>query len=128
MSPFNVPSIETPDGQFDAPSAQHSLPTTPILADNRLEIVNFANWTHVPIDNFEAANAISRYIENDHPLLGLFDAGLFLEDLCSYDTRFCSELLVNSLLSWACVRNPPIEIDLVQVKLEANLFSWTHQP
>ena len=103
MSPFNVSSIGTPDAQLDPLIAQQSLPITPILADNRLEIVNFANWTHVPIDNFEAANAISRYIEVDHPILGLFDVGLFLGDLCSYETRFCSELFVNSLLSWACV-------------------------
>lgn len=74
-----------------------------MLGDTRLEVVNFANWTHVSIDNSEAAAAVSRYLELDHPVLGLFDAELFLEDLCSYETRFCSELLVNSLLSWACV-------------------------
>lgn len=76
-----------------------------MMVDPRLEAVNFANWTHVPIDNFEGACAISRYLEVDHPILGLFDADLFLEDLCSYETRFCSELLVNSLLGWACVWN-----------------------
>lgn len=75
------------------------------MAENRLELVNFANWTHVSIDNLEAANAISRYLEVDHPILGLFDADLFLQDLCNYESRFCSELLVNSLLSWACVRH-----------------------
>lgn len=60
----------------------------------------------MPIDSLEAAKALSRYLDVDHPILGLFDADLFLEDLCGYETRFCSELLVNSLLSWACVRDP----------------------
>lgn len=56
------------------------------------------------IDNGEAAKAVSKYLELDHVVLGLFDADLFLDDLCNKRTRFCSKFMVNALLSWALVR------------------------
>jgi hypothetical protein len=39
----------------------------------------------------------------DHPIAGLFDTDLFIEDLRSGTKRFCSSLLVVSILAWACV-------------------------
>jgi hypothetical protein len=46
---------------------------------------------------------MAHYLETDHPILGLFDADLFLDDLSTYSYIFCSEFLVNSLLFWSCV-------------------------
>lgn len=39
----------------------------------------------------------------DHPIIGLFDADLFLEDLSSYSHTFCSDFLVTCILFWSCV-------------------------
>ncbi len=73
------------------------------LCDERLGKIVISTWTKVPITNEFAARVISLYLETDHPLLGLFDADLFLDDLVSGQINFCSPLLVNALLCWACV-------------------------
>ncbi|KAH8893966.1 hypothetical protein GQ53DRAFT_644312 [Thozetella sp. PMI_491] len=70
--------------------------------DERLLLIDMTQWTTVAVTNAFAARAISLYLETDHPLLGLFDADLFLEDLVNGKLNFCSPLLVNALLCWAC--------------------------
>jgi hypothetical protein len=57
----------------------------------------------VPVTNQAAARVLSLYLVTDHYILGFFDVDLFLDDLVSGNERFCSPLLVNALLSWACV-------------------------
>ncbi len=73
------------------------------FCDERLDQLVISTWTKVPVTNEFAARAVSLYLETDHPLLGLFDADLFLEDLVNGQINFCSPLLVNALLCWACV-------------------------
>lgn len=73
------------------------------LVDDRLKAVDFQNWTRVPITNELAATLISLYLELDHPWCSLFDADLFLKDCVEGKTHFCSSLLINALLGWACV-------------------------
>jgi hypothetical protein len=68
------------------------------------------NWSDVQISNELAANIISFYLEVDYRTLPFFDLDLFLEDLVHNRPYFCSSLLVNSLLSWACVSWPEPEI------------------
>lgn len=80
-----------------------SLPTAGRYIDSRLALLDISRWTDVPMNSHSAAEAISLYLVNDHPLLGFFDANLFLDDLITGNTRFCSKLLVNALLGWACV-------------------------
>lgn len=77
----------------------HSLP----LCDARLGKLEIGNWTDVPITNQVAARAISIYLETDHPLLGYFDPALFVSDLVAAKTDYCSRILVNALMYWACV-------------------------
>lgn len=74
------------------------------LCDTRLRELSIWHWTNINIDNQLAAKCISLYLETDHPLLGHFDPELFIQDLISKGTEFCSPLLVNALLYWACVR------------------------
>ncbi|KAI6779318.1 uncharacterized protein J7T54_000416 [Emericellopsis cladophorae] len=69
--------------------------------DPRVGAVDMAVWTKVLVSNEDAAQALAWYLETDHPVLALFDADLFLEDLSSYSTRFCTEFMVNALSSWA---------------------------
>lgn len=76
---------------------------TPTLHDPRLERVNFSNWTDIPVNHSEAAQAVSDYLRLDHPVMGLFDVDPFLDDLASNRTSFCSPLLVNALLGWRLV-------------------------
>lgn len=77
------------------------------LCDARLHQLNIQFWTSVQIENGMAARCISLYLETDHPLLGPFDAELFISHLVSGvvgDSAYCTPLLVNALLYWACVR------------------------
>ncbi|KAK2668715.1 hypothetical protein RAB80_016095 [Fusarium oxysporum f. sp. vasinfectum] len=70
--------------------------------DPRLESLQIWQWTSVPVPENLAAQAISFYLVNEHPLLALFDADLFIRDFVAGGGRFCSQLLVSSLLAWAC--------------------------
>ena len=74
-----------------------------VLCDARLRVLRIAYWTTVPISNNFAASVISLYLTNQHPVLGTFDAGLFLDDLVAQKLRYCSPLLVNSILHFGCV-------------------------
>ena len=71
--------------------------------DDRLHRLHIGYWTRVPISDEFAAKILSFYLEVDHPLLGLFDADLFLGDLVDQRLRFCSAFLVSSLLFYVCV-------------------------
>ena len=71
--------------------------------DERLHQLVISRWTKVAVTDEFAAEVISLYLETDHPLLGLFDADLFLDNLVSGELNFCSPLLVNALLCWSCV-------------------------
>ena len=57
----------------------------------------------MPITDNAAIQAILLYLSSEHPIIGAFDADLFVEDLISKRLRYCSHLLVSSMLCWACV-------------------------
>lgn len=78
-----------------------------IERDPRLENLNIAFWTAVPITNRSAATAISMYFESDGQILSLFDPDLFIKDLVDCRFDYCSSFLVNSLLAWILVCEPP---------------------
>ncbi|KAG8162117.1 hypothetical protein KVR01_007882 [Diaporthe batatas] len=73
-----------------------------LLCDQRLEDIEIINWTQVPISNELSAQLISFYLTVDHPILGLFDADLFLGDLVTLRTEFCCPLLLSAVLCFAC--------------------------
>ncbi|KAL7944147.1 N-terminal fungal transcription regulatory domain-containing protein [Trichoderma barbatum] len=75
------------------------------LCDSRLTQLNISDWTNVSISKEYAARAISLYLETDHPLLGFFEPNLFVSNLTTGKTDYCSSLLVNALLYWACQMN-----------------------
>lgn len=80
------------------------------LCDTRLSNLEIMHWTDVDIGSDLAARCISLYLETDHPLLGLFDPDLFVEQLISGQEQFCSPLLVNALLYWACVGEHSVRV------------------
>lgn len=73
------------------------------LVDRRLYFLNLRQWTEVSISDGLAAKMISLYLETDHPILGFFDADLFITALCGGLSNFCSPFLVSSLFYWICV-------------------------
>ncbi|KAG5974960.1 hypothetical protein E4U55_007947 [Claviceps digitariae] len=72
------------------------------LCDARLSKLNIRHWTSVDISDDLAARCISLYLQTDHPLLGHFDPELFVSHLISEEHEYCSALLINSMLYWAC--------------------------
>jgi hypothetical protein len=72
--------------------------------DPRLDDLDLAYWTTVPITKEYAASAISIYLETEHTLVGSFDPESFLTDLINHRLEYCSSFLVNAVLSVACVR------------------------
>ncbi|PSN60230.1 hypothetical protein BS50DRAFT_681738 [Corynespora cassiicola Philippines] len=67
----------------------------------RLSDLDIGFWTSVPVTDEYAAGAISRYLETDYPVMGLFDADLFVRDLVQCRFHFCSPFLVSALLAFA---------------------------
>ncbi|KAG6178471.1 hypothetical protein E4U27_003741 [Claviceps purpurea] len=72
------------------------------LCDPRLSKLNIRHWTSVDISDDLAAKCISLYLQTDHPLLGHFDPELFVSSLISEKHEYCSSLLINAMLYWAC--------------------------
>ncbi|KZL85252.1 c6 transcription factor [Colletotrichum incanum] len=96
-------SVSLNFGSQGKPSSREtSAPDFPPLCDERLLNADILAWTGIKIPVLAARRTISLYLETDHAITALFDVDLFLNDLVSGGTRFCSRLLVSSLLSWAC--------------------------
>ncbi|EXU95357.1 Zn(2)-Cys(6) zinc finger domain protein [Metarhizium robertsii] len=88
------------------------------LCDSRLRKLNIRHWTNVDIDDDLAAKCISLYLETDHPLLGHFDAELFVSHLIlEQSSDYCTPLLVNSLLYWACQMYSAIDPQTDQIAI-----------
>ncbi|KAJ9129334.1 hypothetical protein NKR23_g12559, partial [Pleurostoma richardsiae] len=111
------------EGVFGGPTSS--------FCDPSLRHLQMRKWTKVPITDELAANVISSYLQIDHPLLGLFDADLFVKDLVSGQQYFCSSLLVNALLSWACQSYSHVEPETAAMSLlffeEAEAL-WFQEP
>lgn len=97
-------SPQQTDKASPAAAVRHAYASSALgLCDVRLSNLRIRFWTTVPISNELAASVISAYLEVEHPVYGFFDADLFLQDLVSQQVEYCSPLLVNSVLFWACV-------------------------
>lgn len=68
--------------------------------------VQAAFWTKVTSSDQLVSHLLSQYFKWDHPIHNFFDKDLFLQDLVSRRTVFCSSLLVNAILAVACVSAP----------------------
>lgn len=82
------------------------LKRNPSLCDSRLHQLRMDYWTRVPISDELAARVISSYLVREHPMLGLFDADLFITDLVERRLRFCTPFLLSALMFYACVSQP----------------------
>ncbi|KAI0805335.1 hypothetical protein GGR55DRAFT_690676 [Xylaria sp. FL0064] len=70
--------------------------------DEGLQYLQVSFWTDMKISNDFAARVISIYIKTDHPLLGLFDTRLFINDLINQRTNYCSKFLFHAVMYLGC--------------------------
>ncbi|KAM0340580.1 hypothetical protein ACHAPU_010417 [Fusarium lateritium] len=67
-----------------------------------LQKVDLTLWMDLPIPNQTAVRVMALYLNNDYPVIPVFQADLFLHDLSQNRPYFCSALLISALLGWAC--------------------------
>ncbi len=89
--------------------ASHSSPYTQpyglaSIVDARLDKAIPSRWTVVLADDVFLRMLLKLYFQYEHQFLSFFHKDLFLDDMLSGSTTFCSELLVNAVLALACVR------------------------
>ncbi|CAZ83400.1 unnamed protein product [Tuber melanosporum] len=65
-------------------------------------LLNVQSWTNVTGDTEFIGHLLSLYFTWEHTYYALFSEKIFLEDLVCGRKEFCSELLVNAVLSLAC--------------------------
>ncbi|KAF5017279.1 hypothetical protein F66182_10816 [Fusarium sp. NRRL 66182] len=102
LAQHSEPGSETPKSSGSFSSSSDTIRDARQYTDPRLENIRVWQWTSVPISDALAAQAISFYLVNEHPVLALFDANLFIKDFVTGGQRFCSPLLVSSFLAWCC--------------------------
>lgn len=75
------------------------------LSDIPLYEVPAQPWTSVTEDDSFVSHLVSLYFTWQHPVLNWIDRDLFIRDMRSkkLGSKFCSPLLVNSILAVACV-------------------------
>ena len=119
-------STSSLESETSQPPLAPATPLSTVYCDNRLHNIRLDQWSRVPVDNIFAASAISLYLESEHPLFGFFDPDLFVTDLSVGRSRFCSSLLVNSLLYRACVSQRNVSLGCLVNIGAANV--WCDQP
>ncbi|KAF4338421.1 nitrate assimilation regulatory nirA [Fusarium beomiforme] len=103
----SAPNLATsrPSANSSVPRLARKSPSPPPrgeYCDERLRQLQIDYWTRVPLADEFAAAVLSAYLENDHLILGAFDADVLLDDLVNFRLRLCSSFLVNALMLAAC--------------------------
>lgn len=80
------------------------------IAEPVLSSVDISKWTTVTSDNKLLVGLLSQYLLYSYTTFLPFPKDLFLQDLASGCTEYCSSLLVNVVLAAACVSTPSHEI------------------
>ncbi|GKZ76879.1 hypothetical protein AnigIFM56816_008984 [Aspergillus niger] len=77
-------------------STLHPLTETPLV-----QVSNIQSWTDL-VDNTTASHLLSLFFAWENPTWRLVDQEMFIRDLESGSKRFCSSLLVHTLLFFGC--------------------------
>ncbi|KAI8966706.1 hypothetical protein F5Y11DRAFT_307617 [Daldinia sp. FL1419] len=64
--------------------------------------VNVSKWTNVTSDNYLLRRLLNSYLYYQHPWTAAFHMDSFIQDMITGRARYCSSLLVNSVLAAAC--------------------------
>ncbi|TEA17729.1 Nitrogen assimilation transcription factor nirA [Colletotrichum sidae] len=76
------------------------------VVEPRLTDANISLWTSVCDDNVLMRDLIRSFLRCEYQFTAAFQMDLFLEDLAAQRDDFCSSLLVNIVLAYACVCYP----------------------
>jgi hypothetical protein len=87
------------------------------LVEPKLDAVRPSKWTEVSKDDELMRSLISTYFLNEYQWYPCFQKDDFLEDMRSGSTRYCSSLLVNTVLAFACVSLASTSIRKTDFKL-----------
>jgi hypothetical protein len=79
-------------------------PRLPALCEEPIFFAPAKPWTTITDSDRLVSHLLSLYFTWNHPCYIWFDQNLFLADMIAGQSRFCSPLLVNSVLAHACVR------------------------
>jgi hypothetical protein len=74
--------------------------------DPRMAKIKASRWTAVTTDDVLVTKLIGIYFQFQYPLNIFFQKDLFLNDMLRGKSRFCSSLLVNTILAAASVSAP----------------------
>lgn len=104
---------DNPVGEADAQEAGHTETGAkcpflkPFHAAEVIEVqlgsVEPSKWTTVCADNTLMRKILAAYIRQDYVFLTMFHKDIFFADMAAMRRQFCSSLLVNALLTPACV-------------------------
>lgn len=101
----NRPNSPSKISNMSIPHTTSTLSSSKYI-DARSGRIQMRRWSNVAISNELADRIISSYLVNDTPWWAFFNIDLFLDDFANGTNRFCSPLLVSSMLAWACVSFP----------------------
>lgn len=101
----NRPNSPSKINNMSIPHTTSTLSSSKYI-DARSGRIQMRRWSNVAISNELADRIISSYLVNDTPWWAFFNIDLFLDDFANGTNRFCSPLLVSSMLAWACVSFP----------------------
>ncbi|KAF2686289.1 hypothetical protein K458DRAFT_476818 [Lentithecium fluviatile CBS 122367] len=73
------------------------------LVEPRLDAVQPSQWTEVSKDNELMRALLRTYLLNEYQWLPCFQKDDFLDDMVSGSRQYCSPLLVNTVLAFACL-------------------------
>lgn len=88
------------------------------IVDPLIDYIQPSKWTLVSIDDHLMRTLIRAYILHEYPTFPVFHKDIFLQAMAQNDTRFCTPLLVNTLLAEACVSIPFLVFWVGQAKGE----------
>ena len=97
------------------------------MGDARLKHIPTKQWTTVFCDEVLFADLLMTYFAIEHSFFAVFDKDLFLDDLVAVRSRFYSSLLVNAILSLACLSNPCLAEDVVQPSADVAVKHYATQ-
>lgn len=73
------------------------------IIEPRLDVIKPSQWTTVSDNDIMMRALIRLYYQHEYHFLTCFHMEAFLNDMLSGKERFCSSVLVNSILAHACV-------------------------
>jgi hypothetical protein len=115
----NGPELTSPSGFADlASDEQRSLYLKPFHAAQVVEpLLNDAKisrWTNVSKDDALMRDLLRVMFRCEYQFTAAFHKDLFLQDLVAGRKDFCSSMLVNVLLAYACVRTDTARMEFIR--------------